>query len=212
MNRSKLTTYSWWISPLFAHRAGIIDSSNSEGGIVCGADAAYAVVMTGSDEISAPDGETIQYRARSNDPGRYRLTAASPSSRHPVRILRSHRLNSLWKPRAGVRYDGLYEIAAGFPQYCYDSPLSISSSAKAAYGRYKITGWSLKTNFTSKETEYIVKFQRLPHQTGFEQVLERPWAEELEDYMEYKRIRDVEHMKRKERHDSGPRPRSTGFL
>lgn len=119
MNSSKLTTYSWWISPLFAHRAGIIDSSNSEGGIVCGADAAYAVVMTGSDEISAPDGETIQYRARSNDPGRYRLTAASPSSRHPVRILRSHRLNSLWKPRAGVRYDGLYEIAAGLPQYCY---------------------------------------------------------------------------------------------
>lgn len=165
-------THSWWISPLFAHRAGIIDSSNSEGGIVCGADAAYAVVLTGSDEVYAPDGETIQYRARDNDAGRYRLTAASPSSRHPVRILRSHRLNSVWRPRAGVRYDGLY----------------------------KITGWSLKTHFTREQrmvTEYIVHFQRLPHQKGFEQVLERPWAEELEDYLEYKRIRDLEHTKRK---------------
>lgn len=99
--------FSWWISALFAHRDGIIDSASSEGRIVSDADAAYAIVMAGSDEVFSPDGQTIQYRARNNDPGRYRLTAASPESRHPIRVLRSHRLNSLWRPRAGLRYEGL---------------------------------------------------------------------------------------------------------
>lgn len=83
---------------------------------MCDAQAAYAIVLTGSDEKSAPDGEMIQYRTRSTDPGRYRLTAASPESRHPVRILRSHRLNSPWKPRAGLRYDGLYELRQTCPK------------------------------------------------------------------------------------------------
>ncbi|KJY01088.1 hypothetical protein TI39_contig303g00029 [Zymoseptoria brevis] len=101
------TPGDWWINPLFAHRAGIIDSGNSEGGIVSDTSGAYAVVMTGSDEVSGPTPEIFQYRARDRDPGRYRLTAGTPESRHPVRILRSHTLRSFWKPRAGLRYDGL---------------------------------------------------------------------------------------------------------
>lgn len=98
---------SWWISPLFAHRAGIVDSANPDGGIIFDSVGAYAVVMTDGDEIPGPTSETFQYRAKGRDPGRYRLTAASPESRHPIRILRSHSLRSFWKPRAGVRYDGL---------------------------------------------------------------------------------------------------------
>ncbi|PPJ57268.1 hypothetical protein CBER1_02792 [Cercospora berteroae] len=163
----------WWISALFAHRDGIIDSASSEGRIVSDGDAAYAIVMAGSDEVSSPDGQTIQYRARNNDPGRYRLTAASPESRHPVRVLRSHRLNSLWRPRAGLRYEGLY----------------------------KIVGWSLKIDKKTNETIYIVNLRRLAGQIGFETVLARPWTDEVEDYKEYKRLRDLEHAKSKRRQD-----------
>lgn len=95
---------------MFAYRAGIIDSGNPAGGIVSDSDGAYAVVLTDSDEVSGNDPNHFQYRARDGDPGRYRLTAATPESRQPVRILRSHMLHSFLKPRAGIRYDGLYVL------------------------------------------------------------------------------------------------------
>ncbi|KAF2216261.1 hypothetical protein CERZMDRAFT_81401 [Cercospora zeae-maydis SCOH1-5] len=161
----------WWISALFAHRDGIIDSASSEGRIVADDDAAYAIVMAGSDEVFSPDGQNIQYRARSSDSGRYRLTAASPESRHPIRVLRSHRLNSAWRPRAGLRYEGLYQIV----------------------------GWSLKFDKKSNETVYTVNLKRLAGQVDFETVLARPWSDELEDYKEYKRLHDLEHAKLKTR-------------
>ncbi|KAM3422761.1 hypothetical protein BST61_g245 [Cercospora zeina] len=163
----------WWISALFAHRDGIIDSGSNEGLIISDADAAYAIVMAGSDEVFSPDGQTIHYRARSSNPGRYRLTAASPESRHPIRVLRSHKLNSAWRPRAGLRYEGLY----------------------------KIVGWSLKFDKKSNETVYIVNLKRLSGQVDFETVLARPWTDELEDYKEYKRLHDLEHAKSKTRQD-----------
>lgn len=84
-----------------------MDSASSEGGIVSDSAGAYAVVMTNGDEIPGSSPETFQYRASDRDPGRYRLTAGTPESRHPIRILRSHSLRSFWKPRAGLRYDGL---------------------------------------------------------------------------------------------------------
>ena len=104
------TFHSWWISPLFAHRAGIIDSTSTEGGIVSDAKGAYAVVMTGDDEVSSSEPSMFEYRTRDRDPGRYRLTACTPQSKRPIRILRSHTLHSFWKPLAGLRYDGLWVI------------------------------------------------------------------------------------------------------
>ena len=98
---------SWWISPLFAFRDGIIDSAEQAGGIVADADGAYAVLMTDEEEVSGPSPDAFTYRARSQDRGRYRLTAATRESRQPVRILRSHSLMSFWAPKGGVRYDGL---------------------------------------------------------------------------------------------------------
>lgn len=68
---------------------------------------AYAVLLTGSDEVSSNAPDSFVYRARDADKGRFRLTAATIDSRHPVRVLRSHALQSFWSPRAGVRYDGL---------------------------------------------------------------------------------------------------------
>lgn len=101
------TTRSWWINALFAFNAGILDSSDPQGGIVADSKGAYAVLLTGSDEVSSASPETFVYRARDADRGRFRLTAATIDSRHPVRILRSHALHSFWSPRAGVRYEGL---------------------------------------------------------------------------------------------------------
>ena len=98
---------SWWISPVFALRGGIIDSAEAAGGIVSDVDGAYALLMTGDEEISGPSPDSFTYRARSHDRGRYRLTAATRESRQPVRVLRAHSLRSFWAPKAGVRYDGL---------------------------------------------------------------------------------------------------------
>lgn len=80
-----------------------------------------------------------------------------------------------------------------------------TSRTKLPHRRYKITGWSLKRDSRTRETEYIVNFQRLPNQVSFETVLARPWVDELEDYTEYKRLRDVEHAKQKEKEDRQPK-------
>ena len=105
--RILLTAHSWWINALFAFNAGILDSSDPRGGIVSDSKGAYAVLLTGSDEVSSANPESFVYRARDTDRGRFRLTAATIDSRHPVRILRSHSLHSFWSPKAGVRYEGL---------------------------------------------------------------------------------------------------------
>ncbi|KAM0714013.1 hypothetical protein Q7P37_010977 [Cladosporium fusiforme] len=86
---------SWWTNPLFAYRAGMLDSPDPQGGVVADSKGAYAVLLTGSDEISSTTPEKFVYRSRNGDKGRYRLTAATIDSRHPVRILRSHTLRSL---------------------------------------------------------------------------------------------------------------------
>lgn len=98
---------SWWISPLFAFRDGIIDSAEPTGGIVADASGAYAILMTNDEEVHGPSPDGFKYRARAHDRGRYRLTAATRESRQPVRILRGHSLRSFWSPKAGIRYDGL---------------------------------------------------------------------------------------------------------
>lgn len=88
-------------------RDGIIDSADPTGGIVADGGRAYAVLMNHNDEVDSPSSDTFTYRAKNLDHGRYRLTAATPEARQPVRILRSHSLRSFWAPKAGVRYDGL---------------------------------------------------------------------------------------------------------
>ncbi|EME85509.1 uncharacterized protein MYCFIDRAFT_210249 [Pseudocercospora fijiensis CIRAD86] len=44
---------------------------------------------------------------------------------------------------------------------------------------------------------YIVNFQRLPTEPSMEIVLKRPWSDEVEDYTEYKRIRNLQREKQK---------------
>jgi hypothetical protein len=100
----------WWINGLFAFRDGIISSKCTDGGIVFTQNGAYALVMRGDDETNAPSPDKFTYRCRVSDAGRFRLTSGDFRSRYPVRVLRDHRLASLWAPRAGIRYDGLSEF------------------------------------------------------------------------------------------------------
>ncbi|KAK0322479.1 hypothetical protein LTR82_006438 [Friedmanniomyces endolithicus] len=151
----------WWISPLFAFRDGIINGAEAEGGIVSDLAGAYAVVMTGNSEEPGGSANEFVYQARSSDKGRYRLTAGTPESRHPVRILRSHTLRSFHAPKAGLRYDGLHRVA----------------------------GWTIKLDAKKKEMVYFISFKRLPDQVSMDEVLRRPWTEEIEDYRGYKRLR-----------------------
>jgi hypothetical protein len=65
------------------------------------------VLMKDTGEIEASSEKCITYRCSRDDKGRFRLTSAVPRSRAPIRILRSHSLNSIWGPKAGVRYEGL---------------------------------------------------------------------------------------------------------
>jgi hypothetical protein len=99
---------SWWINTLFAHHAGIIGLEGVEGGTTFDKQGAYALVLKDTGEVEADSEERFTYRCPINDKGRFRLTAATPRSRDPIRVLRSHSINSIWGPRAGVRFDGLY--------------------------------------------------------------------------------------------------------
>ncbi|KAH7109853.1 hypothetical protein B0J11DRAFT_601363 [Dendryphion nanum] len=162
---------AWWINPLFAHHAGIIDLETTDGGVCFDKNAAYAVLLLESSEVDAISESEIIYRCKPTDKGRYRLTAATARGRTPVRILRSHSLNSVWGPRVGVRYEGLY----------------------------KVTGWAIrpakrsKTLPLSREAQlgdivYEVNFERIDV-TPMKEVMRHPTAIEVDDYIEYKRLK-----------------------
>ncbi|KAK4574942.1 hypothetical protein LTR86_000792 [Recurvomyces mirabilis] len=153
----------WWINRLFAFREGIINHSEAEGGVIADSIGAYAVVLAGSQEKSCFNSSSFIFRPSNNDKGRYRLTSGAPESRQPVRILRSHNLQSFLAPKAGLRYDGLH----------------------------KVSGWSIKRDTKTRAMVYDIHFVRLPDQQPMEEVLSRPWIEEIEDYKEYKRLRQL---------------------
>lgn len=62
--------------------------------------------MTDDDELETGKEDTIKYRSSQLDPGCSKLMK-NAESRQLVRVLRSWRLSSKWRPRAGLRYDGL---------------------------------------------------------------------------------------------------------
>lgn len=102
-----LTIRSWWINSLFAHHAGIIGLESVEGGTTYDKNGAYALVLKDTGEIDARSEEVFTYRCPINDKGKFRLTAATPTSRESIRVLRSHSINSIWGPKAGIRFEGL---------------------------------------------------------------------------------------------------------
>lgn len=152
---------SWWINTMFAFHDGIIAHSKNDSRVTNCYEKAYALLLTDSDELDCTDPAHFTYRSTPGDARRYRLCAGTPASRQPVRVLRSHTLRSFWSPRAGVRYDGLY----------------------------KVSGWRITQDPTTKKVVYHISFDRLPSEPPMGPILNRPSAEELDDYREYKRIR-----------------------
>ncbi|EMD94822.1 hypothetical protein COCHEDRAFT_1191617 [Bipolaris maydis C5] len=170
---------SWWINPLFAHHAGIIGLESCDGGTTYDKYGAYALLLKDTGELEASCESRFTYRVPQKDKGKFRLTSATPRSRDPVRVLRSHSINSIWGPKAGVRYEGVYSVK----------------------------GWSIKqakSTDTSgeqwKEGDILfdVRFERAD-QTPMGVVINRPTATEIDDYAEYKRLRKLsQHGKEKE--------------
>ncbi|CAN9097444.1 unnamed protein product [Alternaria alternata] len=161
----------WWINPLFAHHAGIIGLEACNGGTTYDKHGAYALLLKDTGEIEAASEQRFTYRVPQTDKGKFRLTSATPKSRDPVRVLRSHSINSVWGPKAGVRYEGLYSVK----------------------------GWSIKQAKSSdlageqwKEGDILfdVKFERTDS-VPMDVVTKRPTATEVDDYAEYKRLRKV---------------------
>lgn len=95
---------SWWIKRAAAYRGGIIHGLPH--GITADEEGAYAVLMTDDDELETGKENMIKYRSSQLDPGCFKLMK-NIESRQLVRVLRSWRLSSEWRPRAGLRYDGL---------------------------------------------------------------------------------------------------------
>ncbi|KAF2466298.1 uncharacterized protein BDR25DRAFT_317700 [Lindgomyces ingoldianus] len=163
------TAGAWWLNPLFAHHAGIIDLESTEGGICFDKHGAYAVLLKDTGEIDAPSQDQLTYRCPRDDKGRYRLTSVDFRSRNPVRILRSHSLNSVWGPKAGLRYEGLF----------------------------RVVGWIVRTiqprdviGLENKVGDIVfeVKFER-EDPVPMDEVLKHPTSTETDDYAEYKRLR-----------------------
>lgn len=117
---------------MFAFRDGIIDDKCIDGGICFNELGAYAVVLTDADEEKSPSPDEFTYKCQTGDRGRFRLTAADFRSRNPVRVLRSNNLSSLWAPRAGLRYDGLY-VCFCFLSY---TVTNISSATELEAGQF----------------------------------------------------------------------------
>ncbi|KAL1642974.1 hypothetical protein SLS58_005216 [Diplodia intermedia] len=156
----------WWINGTFAFHAGVIDLNCTDGGICANKHGAYAIVMKDNDEQYTETPDKFKYRCKSNDPGRFRMTSADFKSRYPIRVLRSHTLNSLWAPRTGIRYEGL---TTGW---------TIKPADPAENGGSNLV-WEigLERDYTLEDEDAQISS------------LKHPTAEETDDYMEYKRYR-----------------------
>ncbi|CAO2652402.1 Nn.00g006850.m01.CDS01 [Neocucurbitaria sp. VM-36] len=162
---------TWWVNSLFAHHAGIIGPESIDGGITFDENGAYALVLKETGDVEASSEDQFTYRCRKNDKGKFRLTSASRGSREPIRVLRSHSLNSIWGPKAGIRYEGLFSVK----------------------------GWSIRTAKTTDivsrrwrkgDILFDVRIER-SDQVPIAEVTLHPTAAEVDDYTEYKRLRRI---------------------
>ncbi|KAL9130216.1 MAG: hypothetical protein Q9217_001561 [Psora testacea] len=155
----------WWLNPLTLYRDNLI-THPSISTISYDDDLAYAVTLTNSQETSlAPyDGTMIQYTAPRHNHGVFGLmkTMASTSSGKVVRIFRTWRLDSRFKPAGGVRYDGLYRILS----------------------------YSVRLN-PPNDWHYSFMLQREPHQIPLSSILHIPTADQLDDWADYLALRDA---------------------
>ncbi|KAF2827837.1 hypothetical protein CC86DRAFT_444974 [Ophiobolus disseminans] len=173
----------WWINTFFAHHAGIIGIEAVEGGTTFDKYGAYAVVLKDTGEVDAISEDCFTYRVPQHDKGKFRLTAATPGSRDPIRVLRSHSINSIWGPKAGVRYEGLYGVKGW--------SIRQAKSADMAGGEWK-----------AGDIVFEVRFER-KDPVSMEEVSKRPTCTEVDDYSEYKRLRKIHREGKRHAHSGG---------
>lgn len=156
---------------MFAHHAGIIGLESCDGGTTYDKHGAYALLLKDTGELEASCESRFTYRVLQKDKGKFRLTSATPRSRDPVRVLRSHSINSIWGPKAGVRYEGVYSVKGW--------SIKQARSADTSGGQWK-----------EGDILFDVRFERAD-QTPMDVVINRPTATEIDDYAEYKRLRKL---------------------
>ncbi|KAJ4373134.1 hypothetical protein N0V83_003425 [Neocucurbitaria cava] len=169
---------------MFAYHAGIIGLESVEGGITFDQEGAYAIVLKERREVEGILEDRFTYRCPLNDKGKFKLTSATQRSREPIRVLRSHSVNGIWGPKAGIRYEGLFSVK----------------------------GWSIRTAKTTSTTGewkvgdifFEIRIER-NDDTPVEELMVHPTATEVDDYSEYKRLRRVY----REQKRNGPEPTSS---
>ena len=57
--------------------------------------------------------------------------------------------------------------------------------------RHVVTGWAVTMDPKKKEMVYEINFKRLGSEPSIDVVLRRPFSDEVEDYREYKRLRQM---------------------
>lgn len=145
----------WWLNITCAERDGIVSSSLEAPTKGC-----YGVtalpLLTGSEESIQPD--TVKYvrRGRTSD---MHVPLISQVGRK-IRILRGHKLKSIFAPEAGLRYDGLYTIRQyGFK---FDNDISM----------YKLE----------------LTLERAANQRSFEDIRKVPKPSQLDDWALYEKL------------------------
>ncbi|KAF2997968.1 hypothetical protein E8E13_006319 [Curvularia kusanoi] len=162
---------TWWIGPIFAHHAGIIGIESVKGGTTFDKHGAYALVLNDTGEVDTINEHYFTYRCPVSDKGKYRLTAATARSRDPIRILRNHSATSIWGPKAGTRYEGLYSVKA----WCVRQA-KLKDIMRGVWNEGDII--------------YEISLERTDP-APMEDVTRRPTNMEVDDYAEYKRLRRI---------------------
>ena len=68
---------------------------------------AYALVLVDFQEHDSHSPDEFKYVSKAGSFDASAIVSTFVKHRAPIRVLRSHRLQSLWSPIVGVRYDGL---------------------------------------------------------------------------------------------------------
>jgi len=154
------TPGQWWMHPIFAFHDGIIDSPDSQGGITADPDGVYAITLTGNDEVHCTE-TSLTYRCHTGDHGCHCLLRGILPPKQSIRVLRCHDLHSPWSPSAGVRYEGLY----------------------------KLSGYSVRNEKGDNQLIITATLHREPNQMSMQEVLNHPTTEEVDDFVEWRRLK-----------------------
>ncbi|KAI9675732.1 MAG: hypothetical protein M1817_001099 [Caeruleum heppii] len=153
----------WWIKAACAYRDGMLGDPN--GHITPGDYGASAVVLTAGTETETTT-ETTLWKVKTGDvrvspSGRGVLCLMANMHNHSeIRVLRSWKLRSVYAPKAGLRYDGLYSIV----------------------------GFGIKR--FGPITYYNIEMKRFPDQRDMKDSMEHPTSAEMDDWLDYRHYRD----------------------